>query len=235
MIHRSSWTRRGGGHDTRARRNLYAANLLSRDALWLGYGRRSGLGCELFLSGVALADFAGGNPNQRDECDGDEHNGGPALELRDFSIEQPEANENEEEVRAEDLQRGFAEREERLARNDFDYVSAQEIENHGEANEVDDAEPADLPLVELKAERLWREVRAEPAEADSNEEETNYEANAPDPAGNFPEGESSLGEPGSKPEADGPDGLPGEEIEGSGFLKRDVGVGGVLGEAVASG
>ena len=41
------------------------------------------------ISGTAW-DFAGGNPNQRDECDGDEHNGGPALELRYFSIEQPE-------------------------------------------------------------------------------------------------------------------------------------------------
>lgn len=166
--------------------------------------------CEPLLSGVAFANFARGDPYQRYESNGDEDDGGPALELLHFSVEQSEADEDEEEVRAEDLQRGFAEGEERLAGDEFDDVSAQEIKDNGETDEVDDAEPADLPLVEFEAECLRRQVRAEPTEADSDEEEADREADTADPARNFSERECAVCESGAEPEAYGPHSLPSE-------------------------
>lgn len=181
---------------------------------------------------MAFTDFAGGDPYQRYEGDSDEDGGGPALELLDFSIEQSEADEDEEEMRAEHLQRGFAEGEERLARDDLDHVSAQEIEDDGEADEVDDTKRTDLPLIKLKAERLRGEVGAEPTESDSDEDETDEEAHDGNPAGSSSERKSVVGEFGSEPQADGPDGLPRKEIEGSCFLQGDVEMSDVLDESV---
>src|SRR6185437_1620345 len=106
-----------------------------------------------------------------------------------------------------------------------DDVFAEPVDDHAEADQVDDAERADGPLIELHAERLLREVRAEPAVADSDEEQAQCCADGDDGAAHASVGVVAAGHFSAEPEADDPDGLPGEEIEGSGFLERDAQVG----------
>lgn len=69
-------------------------------------------------------------------------------------------------------------------------------------------------------------MRPEPAVADSHEEDTDGDAKEIERPWETPEGKSPLGDSGSKPEAENPDQLPGEEIEGSGLLHGDAKVGG---------
>jgi hypothetical protein len=89
---------------------------------------------------------------------------GPAGELLHFADEQRQTREDEEQVRAEDLERGFAEGEEGLARDRDADIFAQPVEDDEEGRDVEDAEGTDLPLIEQQAEGRLGEVWAQPAD-----------------------------------------------------------------------
>jgi len=78
------------------------------------------------------------------------------------------------------------------------------------------------PLVEHEAEGLLVEVRTEPAMAYADEEDTDRGAERYSPTGHELEGDILLGGASAEPEADDPDHLPREEIEGAGFLERNL-------------
>ena len=57
------------------------------------------------LFGAAfLADFVGGDEEERDEGHGKEQDGGDAGKLLHFAVEQGQSGEDEEQMRAEDLE-----------------------------------------------------------------------------------------------------------------------------------
>lgn len=166
--------------------------------------------------------IADGDEKESDERHGDEGDGGPAVEICDFAIEQGQSEEDKEEMRAEDMERSLAEGKERLAGDGFNNIFAQCVQDDTEADEIEDAEWADLPFIELNAERLLVEVRAEPSIADEDEQNADDKAGDDRGAGNVAIGGESAGESGAEPEAGDPHGLPCEEIEGSGLLQGNV-------------
>jgi hypothetical protein len=84
---------------------------------------------------------------------------------------------------------------------------------------------ADLPLVDEQAEGLLGEVLAEPDMARADEEDADRGAERNAPARNARQRQHPAGGSGAEPEAGHPDRLPREEIEGSGFLQRNLQVG----------
>ena len=107
-------------------------------------------------------------------------------------------------------------------------VTAQPVETTEKVDEIDHAQGTDLPFIELNAERLLGEMRAEPAVANSDEEEAQAaRQSAASPAWEFAVRTGWCSGSGAEPESDGPDGLPGKQIEGPGFLERDLQMGDV--------
>lgn len=97
--------------------------------------------------GAFEADLAYGDENEAREGEGEDEGGVAAVELGELSVEESEGDEDEDDVGAEDFERGLAEGEEGLDGDDaFDRL-AQPVENDREGDEVDGAEGADLPLV----------------------------------------------------------------------------------------
>jgi len=152
----------------------------------------------------------------------DEKRGADAVELTGISGEESEPNEDEEEMGAEDLERGLAEGEEGLDADDALDHGARSVEEESEGSEVEQAERADLPLVELHAEELRREVRPEPAVAHSKEEDADGRAEEIERAGKSGKGPPASGDEGAKAKAEDPDQLPGKEVKGSSLLQGDV-------------
>src|SRR5271170_3109677 len=113
---------------------------------------------------------------------------------------------------AEDVQRCLAQREEWFHRYDTQYIFTHPVEDNCEGDEIDDAQGADLPLVEFQAQGLLREVRAEPLVAYADKEKTNQSAYGDDVTGNAFEGDVAFKRFCSQPQAHDPDGLPCKEI-----------------------
>ena len=74
-----------------------------------------------------------------------------SVQLLHLSIEQREPDKDEEQVRAKDLQRRLAQREEGFALDHFHHVFSQPIADNREGNQVDNAQRSDLPFVQLHA------------------------------------------------------------------------------------
>jgi hypothetical protein len=70
------------------------------------------------------------------------------VELRDFVVEHGEADEDEEQMSAEDLHGGGAEGEEGLTGDEALDGLACPVDGSGAGDEIDHAERADAPLVE---------------------------------------------------------------------------------------
>ena len=144
------------------------------------------------------------------------------MELTGISGEQSEPDEDKEEMGAEDLERGLAEGEEGLDADDALDHGARSVEEESEGGEIEQAERADLPLVELHAEELRREMRPEPGVAHSKEEDADSRAEEIERAGKPGEWPPAPGDEGTKAKAEDPDQLPGKEIEGTSLLQGDV-------------
>jgi len=112
-----------------------------------GEGRLSGdIGSGRLLRvpfGAALfADFIRGDEKERDKSDREEQDGREAAELLHFAVEQGESSEDEEQMRAENLERGFAQSEERLAGDGDLDIFAEPVKDDQERRDVEDAERA---------------------------------------------------------------------------------------------
>src|ERR1700679_2884373 len=126
---------------------------------------------------MALADLGDGNKNDGGESNGQQSGGSKSMQLLDLAIDvlahilikQRQADEDEDQVRAEDPQRRLAEGEKRLNGHQAHQDRPQPIDHDREGDEVDHAQGTKLPFVELEAESRLREMRAEPTVANADE------------------------------------------------------------------
>ena len=123
---------------------------------------------------------------------GQKRDGGDAVELVEpvgieVAIEKGEADKDKkmwvQKTRSEALPRV---RNGSIATT-IEHIFAEPVDDERESNQIDDPQRADLPLVELHAKSLRGEVRAEPAEADPDEEEAGRSRRGCQPAGTFRE------------------------------------------------
>src|SRR5579863_1956595 len=124
---------------------------------------------------MLFAHLIQGHQNKGGERDGEERDRRQAMKLVEtvgveIAIEKSEAHKDEEDVGAEDPQGGLAQCREGFDRDDPECVFAQPEEKDGKSYQVDNTQWADPPLVERNGESLCRQVGAEPAESDSDEE-----------------------------------------------------------------
>jgi len=138
------------------------------------------------------ADLAESNDDKAGEGDGYQQGGREAVELLDFSIEEGEADEDEDDVGAEDFEGGFAEGQEGLAEDHADDQFAGPVEDAAEGKEIDEAQWADLPLVEGECEVLGGEVGAKPVVPDADEEEADRGGEGEDKTRKPGEGKRAL-------------------------------------------
>jgi len=162
-------------------------------AMCIGGGSQRRLGGNVrrgrFLGGVPFGatlfvGFVGGDQEERDERDGEQEDRGDPGELLHFADQQGETAEDEEKMRAEDLERGLAQGEEGLARDHHADILAQPVKDDQEGGDIENAERTDLPFVEQEAQRLLGEVGTDPGVAHGDEEEANRRAESDSPPGN---------------------------------------------------
>jgi hypothetical protein len=144
------------------------------------------------------------------------------MQLASVSSEQGEPDEDEEEVRAEDFERGLSKSKEWLDGDESLDDTARSIKEDGEGRQVEQAKGADLPFIELEAEDLRGEMGPEPGVSNSHEEEADRGAEKVDCSREPAEGKIALRNGGTDPHAENPDELPGEEIERPGLLQGDM-------------
>lgn len=104
-------------------------------------------------------DFAGCDDDERCEGNDDEDGGVDAVELAHLSIEEGKADKDKEYVGAEDLERGFAQGDEWLDHDETLDGFTEPVDDAGEGDEVQHADGADLPFVDLQA-KSWVGCRA---------------------------------------------------------------------------
>lgn len=166
--------------------------------------------------------LAKGHEKHSGEGEEDEERGLDAVKVSGISSEQREPDEDEEQMRAEDLERGLSQGKEWLNGDDALDDAARSIKEDGEGRQVEQAKRADLPFIELEAEELRGEMRPEPGVSYAHEEEADSCADEVDGARKPVEGPVAVGDGGPDPETESPDELPGEEIECAGLLQGDM-------------
>src|ERR1700722_17877589 len=192
----------------------------------LGRRRRGGFAGALRLVGTLLSHVIGGKNDEGRKRHRQQRDGRKPMQLRNaiihIAIQKSEANENKKYVSAKHPERRFAQREERLNGNHPRQLLAQPVADGDESSQIDDAKRADLPFVEQHAKGLLGEVRSQPTVANPDKEEADRCRSADRPARYPLEWHGLHRRPRAKPEAEDPDGLPGEKVEGARLLKWNL-------------
>ena len=170
---------------------------------------------------TALSGFIQCHQNQHGKGDRHQRNRHQAVELFDFSIQQRQPGEDEEQVRAIDMQRGFAQSQKWLDCDHAQNIFPQPIKHHHKSQQIQNPERADLPFVQPHSQRLLRQVRPQPAMPHTHEEQADSGGHSRTPGWDFPQRNYTDGRGRAQPQACNPNRLPGKQVEGSCLLQRN--------------
>ena len=118
--------------------------------------------------------------------------------------------------------RAVAEGDEGLDEDEPGEQPAGPVENAAEGDEIEHAQRADLPLIQLNTERLLSEMVPKPVVPHTDEKDADESADLINETGRPPERAAFLGGDGADAQAGYPDHLPGEEVKGAGVLQRNL-------------
>src|SRR5882757_8613140 len=123
---------------------------------------------------------------------------------------------------AEDLERRLAQHDEGLDQEHSREQFSRPVDDACKGDQVNQAQRAELPLIQLQAERLLSELIPKPVVPHTNEKDADKITDLISKTGRLPEGAPFLGGDGADAQSGYPDHLPGEEVKGAGVLERNM-------------